>query len=170
MAPDEERFGNSELLYSVKHPMNLRSNSHFTKLLGAHGSIFASWNWIHVVKGTCKVLVDQREKKSQKHLNKLRGMQEVSGTMKASMRSDLPDFRKTFVILFLGTGLDYAGLLLVKVNKDCLKTYLLVLFTRATTPAIHLELVSSMSIESFIQAFKRFTARRGIPNMIIHDI
>ena len=48
------------------------------------------------------------------------------------------------------------------------KTYILLL-TCATSRAIHLELVPDMSIGGFLRGFKRFMARRGSPDVIIHD-
>ena len=43
------------------------------------------------------------------------------------------------------------------------------LFTCASTRAIHLEVVTSLTVESFIRAFRCFCARRGLPSTIIRD-
>ena len=37
------------------------------------------------------------------------------------------------------------------------------------TRAVHLEIVPRMTAEAFIRSFKRFTARRGFPVMMISD-
>jgi hypothetical protein len=44
-----------------------------------------------------------------------------------------------------------------------------VLFTCATTRALHLELASDMSTHKFLMAFKRFSGKRGIPHTIYSD-
>ena len=51
---------------------------------------------------------------------------------------------------------------------DTSKSYVC-LFTCAATRAVHLELVTSLSVETFICAFRRFCARRGLPALIITD-
>ena len=43
------------------------------------------------------------------------------------------------------------------------------LFTCASTRAIHLELTPSLSVESFLRAFRRFTSRRGVPVTLMSD-
>ena len=35
--------------------------------------------------------------------------------------------------------------------------------------AVHLDLVPDMSAQTFIRSFKRFVARRGLPNQMISD-
>ncbi|UYV76691.1 hypothetical protein LAZ67_14001775 [Cordylochernes scorpioides] len=62
-------------------------------------------------------------------------------------------------------GVDLAGPLYLK-NKT---KALIVLFTCAVFRAIHLELVTSLSTEAFIQALRRFIARRGRPTVIYSD-
>ena len=43
------------------------------------------------------------------------------------------------------------------------------LFTCATTRAVHLELVRSMSAEHFLLALEKFIARRGFPSLLLSD-
>ena len=43
------------------------------------------------------------------------------------------------------------------------------LFTCATSRAVHLELVPSLTAESFIKALARFKGRRGTPTLIVSD-
>ncbi|UYV67071.1 hypothetical protein LAZ67_4003814, partial [Cordylochernes scorpioides] len=62
-------------------------------------------------------------------------------------------------------GVDLAGPLYLK-NKT--KAWI-VLFTCAVFRAIHLELVTSLSTEAFIQALRRFIAWRGRPTVIYSD-
>ena len=43
------------------------------------------------------------------------------------------------------------------------------LFTCSAVRAVHLEVVEDMKAEDFLEAFRRFIARRGKPNKIISD-
>ena len=82
---------------------------------------------------------------------------------------DLPEFRVDHSgCAFQVTGLDFAAPLCVKNNSNSDKVYIL-LFTCASSRAIHLELTMDMSIEGFLRGFKRFIARRGIPDIVIND-
>ena len=68
---------------------------------------------------------------------------------------------------FQCTGLDYARPLFIRNNTDTtLKVYIL-LFTCASSRALHLELIPDMRELAFIRAFERFTAKQGIPDVII---
>ena len=67
---------------------------------------------------------------------------------------------------FSSTGIDYAGPLYV---SDSTEKHYICLFTCMITRAVHLELTPSLSVEDFLLAFRRFTARRGLPESIISD-
>lgn len=63
-------------------------------------------------------------------------------------------------------GVDFAGPVYVKPNNK--KAYI-ALFTCAVTRAVHLELVSDLTTDTFLLAFKRVIARRGICSVIYSD-
>ncbi|GBO18127.1 hypothetical protein AVEN_72965-1 [Araneus ventricosus] len=63
-------------------------------------------------------------------------------------------------------GIDFAGAILVKDNKETHKSYV-ALFTCAVTRAVHLELVSDMSTKCFLLALRRFLSRRGNCKFIV---
>ncbi|GFQ91937.1 integrase catalytic domain-containing protein [Trichonephila clavata] len=67
---------------------------------------------------------------------------------------------------FAVTGLDFAGPIFVKNSKE--KFYIL-LCTCAVTRALHLELVTSLTTEAFLLAFRRFISRRGLCTVIYSD-
>lgn len=77
----------------------------------------------------------------------------------------LPLDRVRDAYTFEVTGIDLCGPLLLR-NKT--KTWV-VLFTCAVYRCVHLELVSAISTEYFIQALRRFIARRGRPSVIYSD-
>ena len=84
----------------------------------------------------------------------------------------LPPERITPDVAFEHVGLDFAGPLYLKrgsVRKQTiLKSYVCV-FVSMSVKAVHLELVTNLSTESFIACFRRFVARRGKPSSIWSD-
>lgn len=88
------------------------------------------------------------------------------------MMGQLPPERITPDAVFEHVGLDYAGPLYLKrgsVRKPTiLKSYVCV-FVSMSVKAVHLELVSDLSTESFIACLRRFVARRGKPSSIWSD-
>ncbi|GBM70438.1 hypothetical protein AVEN_154431-2-1, partial [Araneus ventricosus] len=77
----------------------------------------------------------------------------------------LPSNRIQASYPFENVGIDFAGPIYTR-NID--KAYI-ALFTCAVTRAIHLEVVSSLSTEYFLLAFRRFISRRGICHTVNSD-
>lgn len=85
---------------------------------------------------------------------------------------DLPADRVSPSPPFAHTGVDFAGPFLLKSHKGrgskTSKAYLC-LFICFSSKAIHLELTTSLSTESFLMSLKRFVARRGKPLTMYSD-
>ncbi|XP_072392238.1 uncharacterized protein [Diabrotica undecimpunctata] len=85
---------------------------------------------------------------------------------------NLPQARVSPAPPFITAGVDYAGPFQLKEIKGrgvkSWKAYLC-LFICFTTKAVHLELVSDLTTEAFLVAFRRFCARRGKPSQIHSD-
>ncbi|GFX47913.1 integrase catalytic domain-containing protein [Trichonephila clavipes] len=77
----------------------------------------------------------------------------------------LPEDRVREAQIFQITGVDLCGPLFL---RDRTKSWI-VLFTCAVFRAVHMELVTSLSTESFILALRRFISRRGRPFTIYSD-
>ena len=83
---------------------------------------------------------------------------------------DLPASRVSEEPPFTNVGLDFAGPLFVQncpedqehFSQNSIKVYVL-LFTCASTRAVHLELTPSLQVPAFLRAFRRFASRRGLP-------
>ena len=86
---------------------------------------------------------------------------------KSTLNSDLPNFCIDNSPPFIHTGIDFAGPLLVS-DKEHAKYYVY-LFTCAVTRAVHLEIVDSLGVDSFIHAFRCFCALRDLPGLITLD-
>lgn len=86
--------------------------------------------------------------------------------------SNLPHFRVNECRPFTYTGVDFAGYFEVKIstkkNAQYAKAYIS-LFICLTTKAVHLEVVSALSTDAFLLAFKRFIARKLMPRHMYSD-
>ncbi|GFS50069.1 integrase catalytic domain-containing protein [Trichonephila inaurata madagascariensis] len=85
------------------------------------------------------------------------------------LTSPLPSDRINQTPAFSVCGLDFAGPLYVNNFGELQKSYI-VLFPCRVTRALHLELVSDMTTNSFLLAFRRFLARRGSCKVIYRVI
>ena len=82
----------------------------------------------------------------------------------------LPEYRVTQTRPFQTTGVDFAGPLFVKTSNGAATSKVwLCLYTCSSTRAVHLDLVIDMTATTFIRSFRRFSARRGVPTMMISD-
>jgi hypothetical protein len=86
---------------------------------------------------------------------------------------DLPVKRLERVRPFINSGLDYCGPILIKTHRGrgkqkTIKAYVC-LFICLSTKAIHIELVSDLTADTFLDALKRFVSRRGTVKSIISD-
>ena len=77
----------------------------------------------------------------------------------------LPECRVKEAFAFSSIGVDFAGPLYVK-NPE--KAWIC-LYTCCATRAVHLDILTDLSTDSFIRSFRRFVARRGFPNRVISD-
>lgn len=86
--------------------------------------------------------------------------QQMAPLLEEQTTPDKPPF--TFV------GIDYFGPMTVKVGRVHSKRYGC-LFTCLTSRAVHIEIAHSLSTDSFLSAFQRFTSRRGTPQKVFSD-
>ena len=168
------RFANSSLVYEERHPVILRSKdcSYFTRLgiLDAHEATIH-----HGIETTLARIRENywivKGRNSVKEVfRKCVICTRYQGqSVRAPSSPDLPEYRVYHMAYaFQFTGLDFAGPLFVKDGLKSSKCYILLL-TCASSRAIHLELVPDMSIHGFLRGFKRFIARRGVPDLVISD-
>ncbi|KAG6461368.1 hypothetical protein O3G_MSEX012582 [Manduca sexta] len=86
--------------------------------------------------------------------------------------ADLPEFRVTEAKAFVHTGVDYAGPIRITLTRrrghHSQKAYIC-LFVCLVVKAVHIELVSDLTSDSFLAAFKRFISRRGPVSYLYSD-
>ncbi|KAG8173850.1 hypothetical protein JTE90_001688, partial [Oedothorax gibbosus] len=84
------------------------------------------------------------------------------------VEAPLPADRLTPCKPFDTTGIDFAGPVYVRGANVPKKSYI-ALFTCSTTRALHIELVSDLTTDTFLMALQRFVGRRGLPHTIYTD-
>ena len=84
----------------------------------------------------------------------------------------LSEFRLSDDFAFSGIAVDFAGPIYVKdvYNKSSVmnKAYIM-LYTWTSSRAVHLDLVPNIPTQAFVRIFKRFTARRDVPRLVLSD-
>lgn len=160
------RIKNAIMPFSVKHPILLTKKDPLSVLIFTdahhktlHGGlqlmqsyvmtefwIISSRNIAKSVKRTCVTCLKYAAKASQQ------------------LMGNLPSVRITPARPFKHSGLDYAGPILMKQSTlrsaTTSKGYIC-LFVCMCTKALHLEMVTSLTTEAFMAAFRRFVSRRG---------
>ena len=83
--------------------------------------------------------------------------------------ADLPKARlQMFQTPFAHTGIDYFGPYVIRQRRNDVKRYGCI-FTCMTTRAVHLEVAPDLTTSAFINAPRRFVARRGPMQHIYSD-
>ena len=84
----------------------------------------------------------------------------MAGLPGCRVQTDKPPFYKV--------GVDYFGPFLVKQGRSRIKRYECI-FSCLATRVVHIEVASDLPTNSFINALRRFTARRGQLDNIFSD-
>ncbi|GBN02759.1 hypothetical protein AVEN_65561-1, partial [Araneus ventricosus] len=161
------RLQKSDFNFHEKHPLILPSKSRFSQLL-----ISREHQRLHHA-GVSETLTQIREKfwilcgrqTVKSRLNKCLICRRFEVSRGNQIMAPLPENRIQAIYPFENVGIDFAGPLYT-MNTD--KAYI-ALFTCVVTRAIHLEVVSSLSTEHFLLAFRRFIYRRGICRTVNSD-
>ncbi|XP_077258485.1 uncharacterized protein LOC143895318 [Temnothorax americanus] len=168
------RLGNSELSYGARHLILLPKNHRLTYLIierehrrnlhaGLQGIIAAVRQsfWPLSVRSVTRRIIRQCVACFR--------CRPVTSEAKMGV---LPPPRVTPSRPFSNCGVDYAGPLIVREGKRRnarnSKAYVCV-FVCLATKAVHLEVVSDLTTEAFLAAFKRFISRRGSPSSMHSD-
>ena len=102
------------------------------------------------------------------HIDKCRTCRELRGKLAQQKMADLPPERTEPSPPFTHCGADMFGPFVIKERRKELKRYGC-LFTCMASRAVHIEVTSQMCADTFIQALRRFIARRGQVSSIRTD-
>lgn len=168
------RLKNSDLSFNQKHPILLPNKHSFTRL------IIRDYHIRNLHAGVQMTLSCVRQ-----NYWPLNGKSEVKSVIRKCIlcfrarpstvnpqMGELPQDRVTPRRIFSSCGVDYAGPVYIKDgktrNRKIIKAYICV-FVCMVSKATHLELVSELSAQMFLNALKRFVARRGLCTHIYSD-
>ncbi|XP_055590945.1 uncharacterized protein LOC129743026 [Uranotaenia lowii] len=166
------RLANSNETVDVKHPIVLPARHPFTRLLLEHYHLKMLHAAPQLLLATIRLQywpLGGRSIVRQVVHNCLRCYRQKPKTVEQFM-GELPAARVTVSPPFSKAGVDYFGPIYVcpGPRRPAVKAYG-ALFVCLCTKAIHLELVTDMSTEKFIQALERFIGRRSIPTDLYSD-
>ena len=157
------RLRQSSVPYEVKHPVILPKKGHVTNLVLCHyhklvqhqgrgitqNEVRASGFWI--IGGSSVV---------SNHISKCVSCRRLRGGPQEQKMANLPKDRLEPAPPFAFSAVDYFGPWYIKEGRREVKRYE-VLFTYPASRAVHIEVASSLSTDSFLNAYRRFVGRRG---------
>ena len=167
------RLDRSALCDSARHPILLPTRHPFTKLMiddvhrhttkhsGVNAVITALRQrvWIPAVRQQVKTC-----------LRTCVPCRRASGKPYPAPRvAPLPAIRSLEAHPFHVTGVDFTGALTVRTSHGTNSKAYVCLFTGAVIRAVHLELVPDLTVDEFMQAFRRFASRRSLPRLHLSD-
>lgn len=169
------RIERSELEHDQKHPILLPKSHPVTSLIirqmhekmmhaGEAGTLYALRNKYWIVDGRVEV---------KKVLSRFFKCRRVNPQEFLYVMGNLPKVRVIAARPFENVGVDYCGYFYIKEkrlrNKNKIKVYVAVFVCMVTKP-VHLELVGDLTSDAFLNAFRRFVARRGkCKNLYSHN-
>ena len=165
------RLGRAPIQQNAKHPVILPKNHHVVSLIVNHYHHLSGHSGLEYTLS----LIRQRywiingRRTVRKILNQCISCKKRQAPMAQQKMANLPEDRTTpSKPPFTYTGVDCFGPFEVRRGRTTVKRYG-VLFTCLTIRAVHLEVASSLDTGSFVNALRRFIARRGQPELIRSD-
>lgn len=155
-----------------KYPILIARESHFLKLIIRH---------FHYENGHCgvaqtvaaiqnKFRIKQLRNPVRKILSKCVVCKFINGLpYKMPPYADIPDSRLSRKIPFECTGIDFFGPIKIQGDGGAEMSVWALIFTCLVTRMIHLQPVTSLGTETFLNELRKFAARRGCPREILCD-
>ena len=178
------RLQNAELSFDTRHPIILPKDHPFTLLIvrRAHERVVHSGTKDTLTEIRSRYWIPQGRSLVQQFIHKCVLCRRFgASSYKAPLPPPLPEYRVRECLPFSSIGVDYAGPLTIRQNthtsnngvqnalSPCSGKAWVCLFTCCASRAVHFEIVTDLSPQSFIRCLKRFVSRRGLPSRIISD-
>lgn len=168
------RLANSDLPFDEKHPIIMPKGHKLSKLLikEAHLKTLHGGNQATLAYLRAQYWVINAQKTISNTIHNCIICTRARKCASTQLMGMLPKERVTPAPPFTNSGVDYAGPITIKLWKGrCSKTTkgYIAIFICLATKAIHLELVSDLTTDAFLAAYRRFISRRGICRKIFSD-
>ncbi|XP_057380775.1 uncharacterized protein LOC130703305 [Daphnia carinata] len=150
-----------------KHPAILSNSSQLAKMiiLELHCNLghASTERTIHALRSQYHVL--KTRDSTHRLINRCFACQVRKGKPEPPLMAPLPATRlKSYLPPFNYTGVDFFGPMTTILLRRSMKRYG-VLFTCLDCRAVHIEIASSLDVDSFLVSFARFVDRRGLPKV-----
>lgn len=168
------RINASSLPYNTKHPIILPPPAKITQLILAHTHMKLLHAGVQLMVAHIRheYWIPRARSIVRQHIHSCIPCFRQKRKIAQQQMGNLPSQRLSPGRAFLNSGVDYAGPIQLKTSnlRNCkiVKGYIAV-FVCLVTRALHLEMVSDLSTEAFIAAFRRFIGRRGKCQTLMSD-
>ena len=166
------RIHNAPLSDMAKHPIILPTKDELTKLIvmDAHRKSLHSGLSSTITLLRQNFWIPKMRQTVKNVLRKCVICRKLTGKPYAAAQTPpLPKDRLREEPPFTVTGVDFTGALKVRKKDGQEGKAYICLFTCASTRAVHLEVVTDLTEEQFILAFRRFSSRKSLPRIMISD-
>lgn len=168
------RLSNSYYDFDTKHPILLHSSHHVSTLLFKYYHIILMHAGPQLILSTSrhKFWIISGRNLARKVVHSCIKCCRFSGKVRQPIMGNLPKERLHAEFPFSSTAVDYAGPVMILNRKGrgsrLIKSYLCI-FVCMAVKAVHIELVTDLSSDTFLAALHRFIARRGKPTNVFSD-
>ena len=166
------RLGNSELELQSMFPVILPRDDKFTKLLviDCHERVGHLGVKSTLAEVRSRFWIPNGGQYVKKLLSKcFQCICDRSKPYNRPPEASLPEFRVKDVPPFTNVGIDLAGPLFYKTTSGDMGKCYIALYTCCTSRAVHLDLVTDLTGQTFLKSFRRFAAQLGTPKLINTD-
>lgn len=169
-----DRLTNSNLTFNEKHPAILSDKNNFTTLLinQTHRETLHGGTQITMAQLKRNYWIVNGRNTVRHLLHKCVICFRQKATTSSQLMGQLPTPRVNELKAFRHTGVDYCGPMDIKISKGrsnkTMKAYIAI-FICLSVKAIHIEIVTDLTADAFMSAFRRFIARRGLPTNMYSD-
>ena len=168
------RLHNANLAEAAKHPIILHQKSRIVVLLlnDLHRRYFHASARVMLAIVAERFYISGLRSLARKVVHECVPCRRIDASPCTQQMGVLPADRVRPASPFLNIGLDFAGPIMVKrgyTRKPVYEKAYVCVFVCTVTKAVHLELVSDLSTEAILAAFRRFVNRRGRPKNVYSD-
>ncbi|XP_049882247.1 uncharacterized protein LOC126378112 [Pectinophora gossypiella] len=168
------RLDHANLTYVRKHPLILAKNSHVTQLiiLNEHYRLLHAGPKLLLSSLNERYWIINGIREIKKVTHKCIMCFRLKAAAAKQLMGSLPADRVTPSRPFEKVGIDFAGPVNVKlsrIRKSVVGKGYICVFVCFSTKAIHLELASDLTTDTFLACFKRLISRRGLPTDVYCD-